>query len=95
MENICDNVKRKALELMYPQATKVQITKMLLLSKEKNIGIPVPKSTPDLDNLLGSIIRHEDTHYEEMLRSGLSRAKARSIIQTRISRAIKYLSKQD
>ncbi|KKN12775.1 hypothetical protein LCGC14_1013140 [marine sediment metagenome] len=46
--------------------------------------------TTDIKKLLGSIIRHEYTHYSQMLKQGVRKKDARDIVRSKVNRQIEY-----
>ena len=78
---------KKLLRQLYPKANKKQIYMLYGLAKEKN----APEQAEDIDNILASIIRHTETHYEYMLEKGMKRQSARAIVAPKVSKMIKYL----
>ncbi|MFA5354007.1 MAG: DUF2293 domain-containing protein [Thermodesulfovibrionales bacterium] len=83
-----------ALRVAYPNATGGQIRRLWKLAKDKGVPIPLPPPSGDLDAILGSIIRHEHTHYMDMLRQGVSREHARNIIEPRVKKQIEHIAER-
>jgi hypothetical protein len=81
MNSIQDQFEITALKLMYPGASPKRIKKLWKLAKEKKAQIvPAPMPNENLDRILCSIIRHEESQYERVLSSGLSKQNARGLI---------------
>jgi hypothetical protein len=80
-DQLAQEYKLAALRYMYPGASGKRISKLLRLSAEKGVSIvPPPKRTENLDHIMCSIIRHEESTYESALSNGVSKEDARGLI---------------
>ena len=88
MEKQIYDLERNILKTVYPNlhpSTYKRFHKLLL---SKNVQII---NTPELDNILCSIFRHDDTNYDTLLRE-VGKEKARGILYPVISKKLKLAS---
>lgn len=83
-----------ALRLLYPGASAKRLKALWTLAKEKRVKIiDIPRESADLDGLMISLIRHEDTQYDTLLRHDLSRQDARGLIRPIIQKQLEAMKR--
>ena len=79
--------RMQGLKGLFPKAPQYIMQRLNDLMDKNTVAL---SQTTDIKNLLGSIIRHEYTHYSQMLKQGVDKKSARNIVRSQVTNQINY-----